>query len=237
MRTPRHLLLPQTGGLVHKFWRAHNRSYLLEKNCVKETYLKNTFYALEHRSIQGQVKLHAFCVMSNHVHECLSYQERSTTLSHFMRIAHGRFGLIFNKQMQREGAVAYDRPKTPLIQPDNFHAMRVHFYIEANPLRAKMTKDLKMYRFSSYRFYAWGVVDEYTAKLTPPAWYLALGKTAKRRQANYRALFDAYLKEFALGAFEFVYCSFIGDPSWTLLNSLSLKHARSEKIKEPPPTS
>ena len=53
--------------------------------------------------------------MSNHVHQQMSYQNGATKLSHFMRVAHGTFGMRFNRAFNRSGKVANDRPKTPLI--------------------------------------------------------------------------------------------------------------------------
>lgn len=229
MRISRKLLLPQDGGMIHKFWRAHNKEFLLEDHLVKNLYLQNTFRACKHKSVSGHVLVHAFCVMSNHVHESVSYTGSSQYLSKHMQISHSRFGNIFNKQHNRQGPVAYDRPKTPLIQTDGWHQMRVHFYIEANPLRAHMVRDLKMYKYSSYRFYAWGIKDEFTQKLSIPKWYLELGKNSKQRQAKYRALFDAYLKEMLLRPPNYTTTKFIGDPVWAFLQNKQFKELSHQR--------
>jgi hypothetical protein len=92
--------------------------------------------------------------------------------------------------------VAEGRPKTPRVQND-YHAMRLHFYIEANPLRAgfRTLENLKHYKYSSYGFYAYGIRTAFTYRLTIPAWYLELGKTPFARQKKYRKLFAEYLKK------------------------------------------
>lgn len=218
MRTPRQAFLPQTGGLTHTFWRAHNKSFLLQEHWVKDLFLKETIRALEHKSVNKEVGLQAYCLMDNHSHQLLSYKLSSTSLSAFMRIAHGTFGLKFNHLKKRQGAVAYDRPKTPLIQSGSkFHNLRTHFYIEANPLRAGIVKnvqELKRYLHCSYRFYAWGIKDEYSAHIEVADWYINLGKTDKQRQAKYRSLFDKYLKDFVDGFSDFMNTWFIGESFW-----------------------
>ncbi len=214
MRSPRHISLSQTGGLVHEFWRAHNREYLLKSSQSKALYMSSVTKGLGHSSVAGEVELSAYCVMSNHVHMIVRYKNKSTSLSNFMRVGHTRFGQVYNKINNRQGPVAYDRPKTPLIQEQMWNVMRVHFYVEANPLRAGMVKDLKLYKYSSYRFYAWGIEDEYSKELKVPEWYMGLGTTAKARQSRYRSLFDQYLKESVGRERKFTAGKYIGDPLW-----------------------
>jgi REP element-mobilizing transposase RayT len=196
MRIPRSLQLFSESGSVHKFWRCHNRAFLLSDFNIKNLYLKCTEYALKHKSIKNKVKLTSFCIMSNHTHMHLDYEDSSEYLSKFMRIAHARFGYAFNKINNSSGKVANERPKTPLIQ-DAEHSMRVHFYIEANPVRAKIIKlaKLQFSQYSSYGFYAYGRKTKWSHLITIPQWYLDLGKTAKERQAKYRKLFKEYLEE------------------------------------------
>ncbi len=214
MRPSRRLILSQSGGLVHEFWRAHNREYLLEDDKTKFLYLRCLFRALRHKSVNSEVKIHAFCVMSNHAHVVARYKSESRKLSDFMRIAHGVFGQVFNKIKKRQGPVAYDRPKTPLVQERIKNMMRVHFYVEANPLRAQMVRDLKLCEYSSYAYYAWGVVNEFTSNLTEPEWYIELGKTAKARQSRYRSLFNGYLGQTMNRLKELTGSRFIGSDEW-----------------------
>jgi putative transposase len=132
-----------------------------------------------------------------------------------MRYAHGLFGARYNRSKDRSGKVAEGRPKTPRVQND-YHAMRLHFYIEANPIRAKFRtlENLKNYTYSSYGFYAYGIWTQFTYRLTIPAWYTNLGKTARERQRKYRKLFLAYLKESTEQEKGFFMNRAIGDVSW-----------------------
>ncbi|MAE74539.1 MAG: hypothetical protein CL675_10620, partial [Bdellovibrionaceae bacterium] len=196
MRLPRSAQLFYDSGSVHKFWRCHNKSYLLESSAIKYVYMDCTKYALEHDSVDGQVQLTSYCLMSNHVHMGMDYADSSSYLSQFMRIAHAKFGRSFNRINKSSGKVANERPKTPLIENSD-HLMRVHFYIEANPVRAGLVplSKLQFYQYSSYGFYAYGKKSRWTDLLAIPKWYLELGRTAKERQSRYRKLFKEYLGE------------------------------------------
>lgn len=176
-------------------------------NCEKE--------ALEKGNTKDFIQINAYCLMDNHSHELNHYLESSIYLSDYMRRSHSQFGRVFNDLNNRSGKVAESRPKTPLIE-DWEHLMRVHFYIEANPVRAGKIplEKLKNYKYCSYRYYAYGIEDEYTKMLTPPEWYLALGKTARERQKKYRKLFAAYLREQGLIAPPGFSKDFIGSPFW-----------------------
>ena len=87
-----------------------------------------------------------------------------------------------------------DRSKT-LVVEDQQALMRVMFYIDFNPVRAGLVEDPADWPFSSYRFYAFGEVNEWTQHLTPPDFYLGLGSTPRQRQAAYRRLAHIYFEE------------------------------------------
>ncbi len=78
-----------------------------------------------------------------------------------------------------------ERPRTALIG-GIASEMRVHFYIEANPIRAGMVKleKFRYYFWNSYRYFAHGELDERTQQITPPQWYLELGVTVQERQKS-----------------------------------------------------
>ncbi len=217
MRISRYLLLANPTGIVHKFWRCHNRAYLMDSDSTKALYLKSTEIGLKHRSSDGRILLQAYCVMGNHSHQILKYSGGADFLSRFMRVAHGEFGRIFNKIFNRSGKVANERPRTVVVQETDESQMRAHMYVEANPIRAGMRKfeNLQFYRFSSFRFYAYGILDEFTRLLVPPEWYLRLGRTADERQKKYRSLFQAYLGKDKAAPADYLK-QFIGEVNWCL---------------------
>ena len=87
--------------------------------------------------------------MNNHFHQATSYTNGSSNLSRYMQYAHSLFGARYNRRHRRSGKVAESRPKTPLIQ-NTTDEMRVHFYVEPNPIRAgfRNLENLKNYIYS-----------------------------------------------------------------------------------------
>jgi REP element-mobilizing transposase RayT len=215
MRITRKMLLANSRGIIHKFWRCHNKAFLLITDAAKTLYLNSLKSGLKDRKVNGEVKLEAYCVMNNHAHQILSYSGGSESVSRFMRIAHSEFGRLFNRLFKRTGTVLNERPKTVVVQESDESLMRAHMYVEANPIRAKMNtpENLKQYRFSSFRYYAYGIIDEFTKLLTPPEWYLRLGSTPEERQRKYRSLFYAYLNANRYFSRDYLK-KFIGDTLW-----------------------
>jgi hypothetical protein len=176
--------------------------------------------------------MHAYCVMGNHFHQLVSYQESSSFLSNYFRVAHTHFGMKYNSRNKRCGKVAQARPKTPLIE--NYeHQMRVHFYIEANPIRSKICKleNLRNFKYSSFGFYAFGLQDKYSKFLTPPDWYLSLGSTPKERQKKYRALFRRYVEKESSETSKYLDV-FIGSQVWIIHQKKRVKESRFHNTQE-----
>jgi putative transposase len=140
-----------------------------------------------------------------------------------MRVAHSNFGREFNRLKNRSGKVAEDRPKTSLIENDE-HLMRVHFYVEANPIRAGLAKfeNLHRYKHSSFAFYAYGRRDENSKLLTIPRWYMELGRNPGERQKKFRKLFRIYLETQNI-QIDFITARYIGSLTWVSKKNEQLK--------------
>lgn len=222
MRRPRCVLLSNDQGWVHQFWRCHNKEFYLAASAMKALYLFCVKLAMKTHNKERLLRIHAYTVMDNHFHNLIHYSEGSATLSRFLKQAHTIFGIRFNRIHQRSGKVAEDRPKTSLIENVE-HLMRVHFYIEANPIRAgKCNLDrLRFNKYCSYRFYAYGITDEYTSMLSVPDWYVRLGKNSQQRQSRYRDLFRKYLGE-VTNSFDLL-APFIGSELWQLTSLSRVK--------------
>jgi REP element-mobilizing transposase RayT len=236
MRIPRTIQLYPPSGYVHQYWRCHNKEHYLTAAAVKNVYFECIRKALVKRITNDSVKIHSFCAMDNHFHQVMSYDDDSKWLSKFMRQSHGLFGAKYNRQHGRSGKVAEGRPKTPLIE-NTEHLMQVHFYVEANPIRAgKMSLvQLKNYKYSSYGFYAFGKKSEFTNLLTIPQWYIDLGKTALERQTKYQKLFRQYLDTNGFRPIGFMGI-FIGSPTWVIEQKAKAKFNLSQRIIIPKPT-
>ena len=200
MRRPRKETICRT-GIFHKMWRGHDLGPVLAEDADKKLYLDRLGDTLTDE-VGERVQWHSYCLMSTHPHETGrvnpdddgGLEQGVDRLGTWMRNAHSRFAQQYNQCHGRRGKVACERPKTKEVD-DEAGLLTVMFYGDANPVRAGMVCHPKSYRWSSYRFYAFGERDGITRHLTPPPAYLALGRTARERQQKYRQLCDAYLRE------------------------------------------
>jgi putative transposase len=196
---------------VHKIWRGHNREWNLGTADEKRQYLRLLYEA---QSKQPRNSLQAITLMSNHSHEVYLIQDPKN-FSNQMRWHHSKYGVFFNRKHERCGKVAQDRPKTCLIENDEY-SMRAVFYIHANPVRANMVKDAKDYPWSTHLFYAFGKTWPWITIKNLPDWYIRLGNTATERQRRYRQLFNKYLIEVGLRRLDFVTKRFYGNVFWMI---------------------
>lgn len=228
MRINRSLQLWPIQATVHLYWRCHNREHYLSDSNIKDLYMECIEESLEYKKQKENCKIHGFCVMGNHFHQSTSYRNGSDNLSKYMHYAHSLFGARYNRKKERSGKVVEDRPKTPLIQ-NEYHEMKVHFYIEANPIRAgfRTLENLKNYGYSSYGFYAFGIRTRFTHFLTIPEWYISLGNTVRERQKKYRKLFIEYLNNTSKNDSTLFKKVVIGDSLWINQFVIELKRRKS----------
>jgi putative transposase len=197
MRYSRGLILPAL-AIFHFIWRCINGEKFMGSNRKKAMFL-DSFFGFIGRA-RNQVKVFAFCVMSNHFHKASQLKKDCRPMSDWARSALSSFAQRLNRSIGRKGPVGQDRPKTIVCQ-DRRALMRLMFYIDWNPVRAGLVSHPSEYRFSSYRYYAYGEVNEWTRHLTPPDWYVELGDTPEQRQKLYRFLCDEYHRRNRLPSF------------------------------------
>jgi REP element-mobilizing transposase RayT len=221
-RKPRSLVLFD-GCITHKVWRAHNKEYYLKDNNIKELYINSL------KRTQGTDKddyeLNAATIMSNHVHEIMKVYSVED-FSNLMRKHHSRFGLIYNKQNNRCGKVAQERPHTTCFENENY-TMEAVFYVHANPIKAGMVKDDRSYTWTTHIYYAYGIKPKWLngLKFKFPAWYMNLGNTVEKRQRAYRVLFNKYLKKVLNEKIylRFSKLYFHGSENWNLIKEDTIK--------------
>lgn len=132
--------------------------------------------------------LHAYCLMTNHVHLLLT-PEREDSCSRLFR----RLGLLytqyFNKRYRRTGSVWEGRFRSNLVQTSEY-LLACYRYIELNPVRAGMVVEPSQYRWSSFAANAGTTEDP---RITPHAEYLRLGRDRGECRRQYQALFGTNL--------------------------------------------
>ncbi len=129
-------------------------------------------------------RLHAYVLMSNHVH-LLVTPMADHGLSKMMQAIGRRYVYYFNKTHDRSGTLWEGRYKSSLIDSDQY-LLACMRYIEMNPVRANMVEHPDQYPWSSYAVNAQGAMSEL---IEPHPLYLDLGRSFESRLNTYRELF------------------------------------------------
>lgn len=132
--------------------------------------------------------LHAYVLMTNHVHLLLTPGEAGAA-SRMMQAIGRRYVGGFNARYGRTGTLWEGRFKAALVDNERY-LLTCYRYIELNPVRAGMVVHPGEYRWSSHHCNANGV-DE--ARITPHPCYLALGVHPTDRREAYCSLFNEAL--------------------------------------------
>jgi putative transposase len=135
-----------------------------------------------------KVDVHAYVLMTNHVHLLASGQE-DESLSQLMQQLGRLYVRRFNERHERSGTLWEGRFRASAIDSDRyfFECMR---YIELNPVRAGMVTQPDQYRWSSYRHHA-GIESGET--VSDHFLYWNLGNTPFEREAAYKEIAAAAL--------------------------------------------
>ncbi len=107
----------------------------------------------ECKEISG-FKLHAFCLMPNHIHFLIEPTEEPLNMI-FKRIG-TRYAVWYNRKYQRAGHLFQDRFRSENVETDQYY-MTVLRYILQNPMKAGIEKRPGSYRWSSYLAYEKGI--------------------------------------------------------------------------------
>lgn len=92
-----------------------------------------------------KANIHDYCLMDNHYHMLL--ETTAGNLSLFMRQLNANYAIYFNKKYKRSGHLWQGRYKSWYIF-DQSYLYDLFRYIEHNPLRAKMAKQVGDYPFT-----------------------------------------------------------------------------------------
>ena len=186
---PRRPRIHLDGVPLHIVQRGHNREPCFFAEADYHTYLHWLGEALQ----KERCALHAYALMSNHVHLLLT-PKCAESVPRLIIALGRRYVPYINTTYRRTGALWDSRYKSSLIQAETC-LLACQRYIELNPVRAALVDDSAHYRWTSYRANALG---QENAHLTPHPVYLALGRDDKQRQAAYRALFRTPLDKAAI---------------------------------------
>lgn len=140
----RPLRIEFNGALYHITSRGNEKKSIFKDDEDREVFLG---------ILQGVNKrfnwlCHAYCLMDNHYHLIIETPEGN--LSQGMRQLNGVYTQAFNKSHHRVGHIFQGRYKAILVQKES-HLLEVCRYVVLNPVRAKVVKSPKEWKWSSYK--------------------------------------------------------------------------------------
>lgn len=169
------------GIAVHVRQRGVNR-----QNCFVDDTDRLVFLSQLRNLVRSTAcALHAYCLMTNHVHLLLtpSDDEGCSTL---MRDLGRRYVPYFNRRHGRTGTLWEGRFRSCLVDSARY-VLACYRYIEDNPVEARMVSTASAYPWSSYAGNAGMLENNF---LTPHPEYVGLAEGKQARQGAYRSLFN-----------------------------------------------
>ncbi|MSU94653.1 transposase [Pseudomonas mandelii] len=142
--------MPRMGRVVlpnyphHVVQRGHNRQVVFAEPGDFQRYLDD----LRELKTLYDVKVYAFCLMTNHVHLLLAPRDSAASLGQLMKGLAGRMTRYRNKLEGRSGTLWESRYKSSVVQTDTY-LLACSRYIELNPVRAQMVQRAQDYPWSS----------------------------------------------------------------------------------------
>lgn len=178
MPRPPRLELP--GVPLHVIQRGNNRAPCFFGDLDRRFYLK----CLGESAAKCGCAIHAYALMTNHVHLLVTPEENGATAAMLQDIGR-RYVRAFNTAHRRTGTLWEGRFKSSLVDTERY-LLTCHRYIELNPVRAGLVPHPGDYPWSSHRHYAAARPD---GLITEHPSFLSLGNGPVERQQAFRALF------------------------------------------------
>ena len=132
--------------MYHITSRGNRKSTLFYDDIDRKAYLE----ILEESRFFYPFHLHAYCLMTNHIH--LQLETTTHHIKHIMKMLNTGYALHFNKRHRLVGHVFQGRYGGELIETKDYQ-LEVSRYIHLNPVEAEMVNTPIDYRWSSYRAY------------------------------------------------------------------------------------
>ena len=126
--------------------------------------------------------LYNFVLMPNHVHLLLKADTDLSRLMHGINLSYAQY---FKKRYSHVGHFWQDRFKSYIVEDDTY-LLTVARYIERNPLKANLIKNLREYEYSSYNFYAYG--ENCGIEITTNPLYFTLSNDTTKLKKVYQNL-------------------------------------------------
>ena len=180
MRPLRHFV---PGLPVHLVHRGHDRQRIFRR--TGDFLLFHRY--LGEAAAKFEVAVHAYVLMTNHVHLVLTPDKDEWGISRALQVAGRNYAVYFNRRYRRTGTIWESRFHCSTIESDRY-LLACHRYLDLNPVRAHLVLRPEYYPWSSHRHYAGGRPDPL---VTPHRLVDSLGYGGEGRERAYRRLFEA----------------------------------------------
>lgn len=177
----------------HIIQRGNNRQVCFAS---EEDFIAYVHWLTEYAQ-QFSVKVHAWVLMTNHVH-LLATPMMENGISLMMQALGRRYVRYFNYTYQRTGTLWEGRFKSCVINAEEY-LFTCQRYIEQNPVRANMVNHPADYKWSSYRFHGQESLERQSELWQPHGLYIQLSRQQKNRAKRYQVLLKAHLSDEELG--------------------------------------
>ncbi|MEH6907546.1 transposase [Neobacillus drentensis] len=177
------------GAKYHITNRGNRRSSIFYDDFDYEAYLQ----LLEEACRYFPFHLHAYCLMTNHIHlqiETIHHHPKD-----MMKMLNSRYAMYFNKRHRLVGHVFQGRYGAELIDSSDY-LLDASRYIHLNPVDANMVKSPEDYKWSSYTAY---VTDSVNPHITTTK---ILSHFPEPKKENYRKFVEG---SFTLAASDSAY--------------------------------
>ena len=141
--------------------RGINRQDLFEDEADYQMFIEKLAYYKE----KSGYNLYGYCLMSNHIHIIL--EERKEPISIVIKRISSSYVYYYNYKYARCGHLFQERFKSETVEDESYF-VTVLRYVHQNPVRANICKEVKDYKWSSYKEYTYGsrnVETEFALKL------------------------------------------------------------------------
>ena len=153
--------LASNSGVYHVMLRGVNRQDIFE--CENDylkylSLLERAVFPVDEitgKSLPSTLVLYAYCLMPNHVH--LLVREQSGGISDAIKSISVAYAYYFNKKYEHLGHLFQDRFRSEVVN-DWEYFLTLMRYIHQNPVAGGLVRDVRHYRWSSWREYDPGMV-------------------------------------------------------------------------------
>jgi len=227
----RHARLILPGVALHLYQRGNDRKATFREDSDRLVYLSN----LGELCKRWECALHAYCLMTNHVHLVLTPAHEEGPAS-VMRDLGRRYVRYFNERHGRTGSLWEGRFYSCLLDTARY-VLGCQRYIDLNPVRAGMVSSPGAYRWSSYAGNSGARNDPL---LTPHPEFLAMSEDKSMCRAAYAALCrEAEDPEFLAAVRDATYAGLplVGEQLKSRLEAMGCRLERAKPGRRPERTS